>query len=224
MATRLYLPSSNAAPISPTFGTGWTNTVGATRVLAGTSKVGSGKVSRTIVGTATAPEFQLAHQFIFGPLAAQTISGTVSGVVMCRENNAIVDGTLALAVRVVTSGATDVPVASELTTTPPEFGTGGAPGVNRQFLNSADESAVPLTEFACDEGDYLVIEIGGRNNATTTNTMIIRFGDDATDCAFNSTGTSDLDPWIEFTHDILIPNTSVVGACSWQSSVVMPGG
>lgn len=216
MASRFYFPSSGAPDISPAFGTGWNRTTGASRLNLAVIKLGTSKVERAMVGTAATPELHLGYQYVGPALKAQTITGTFAGVVMCWENNATVNGTLAVVARVVgsdgthkaylTSANTDAPVASTNTAAvPPEFVNTGAPGVNRQFQDSADATTITLTEFICAAGDRLVVEIGARDADTSTSTSArIRVGDNAgVDCSFDSTGSTDNDPWIEFSHTFL---------------------
>ena len=70
MATRIYLPLTGAAPITPAFGT-WTETTGAARIAGVATRLGSAMTSKTQAHTATAANSTfLSRQYVFGPLAA----------------------------------------------------------------------------------------------------------------------------------------------------------
>ncbi|HYE78031.1 MAG TPA: hypothetical protein VEI97_08600 [bacterium] len=225
MPTRFYFPSSGSPPITPGFGTGWNRTTGAVQRPTSTTKAGTSMAEGiAMTSTATSPEFHLAAQFVSPALAAQTISGTIKGQFKCRENNASFNGTLAIGIRVVTSsgthrahllnGAAATPIASDATTTPPEFATSAT---NRRVQNSAESFAPPITSFACNAGDYLVIEVGCRDVDTgTTRSGWVTFGDNsATDLAENETSTAADNPWIEFSGTITFQGSPTRGQVSF---------
>lgn len=233
MATRFYFPSTGTAGLSPAFGTGWNRTTGALRLDLVTSKIASAKANLTRTSTATSQEFHLGNQYIGPPLAAQTISGTVKGVIMAFENNDAYNGKVALVIRVVnsvgdhlvhlTNADAATPVFSATGANPPEVFVGVSPGTSRPFRDLDDEDDITLGSYACADGDRLVVEIGLRDvDTSTTRNGSIRVGDDAgADLTLVDGGTTDNDPWIEFTHDFA-PQvmTSVTGSAAWQSSVV----
>lgn len=233
--TRYYFPSSGTPDISPAFGTGWNRTTGAQRFNLVSAKIGSAKSDRSVTSTATSPEFHLSHQYVGPALAAQTLTGTCKGVISCFENNAAFNGTLALVVRVVssdgthlaflTNGATDVPVASEdNATSPPEFVADVSPGRRAVFETSAAATDVPLTDFACDAGDRIVVEIGVRDVDTgTARSGRVRVGDNnAADLTYGTGVHGDEDAWIEFTQTIEVQGAaaSTTGSAAWQSVVI----
>ncbi len=87
MATRIYLPQTGAAPITPAFGT-WTETSGADRIAGVATRIGSAMTSKTQAHAATAANSTfLSRQYAFGPLAAQTIPiSTIKGTIRVLES------------------------------------------------------------------------------------------------------------------------------------------
>jgi hypothetical protein len=145
------------------------------------------------------------RQYIFGPLAAQTISGTVKGQLIGLESNAAADGTPAIGIRVIAPDASTVrgtalAVTARTLDANNEYPTTTA--ANRTLAASAALSSVSVTA-----GDYLVIEIGWRENSASANRSVTQtFGDvnGATDLPEDQTTTGTTsDPWIEFSGNIL---------------------
>jgi hypothetical protein len=211
MPSRIYLPSTSAAPaITPAQGTGWTATAtGFARVLGVTTRSSTALTTQLSTGiTATLPSTAVYRQYIVGPMAAQTISGTLTGVIRTVTSNSANQWTMAICVRQVSSTGTHIadllPIAaSVLTSSPPIL---SAIAATRRFLNAADASSIPLTSRTFSAGDYLVIEIGVRKtNANTTRTVTLTFGDAAaTDFAHADDLTTDLNPWVEFNGTLII--------------------
>jgi len=87
MATRIYLPQTGASPITPALGT-WTETTGADRIAGVATRIGSAMTSKTQAHTATAANSPfLSRQYVFGPLAAQTIPvSTIKGTIRVLES------------------------------------------------------------------------------------------------------------------------------------------
>lgn len=87
MATRIYLPQTGAAPITPAFGT-WTETTGADRLAGVATRISSAMTSKTQAHAATAANATfLSRQYAFGPLAAQTIPvSTIKGTIRVLES------------------------------------------------------------------------------------------------------------------------------------------
>jgi hypothetical protein len=147
------------------------------------------------------------RQYVVGPLAAQTISGTLTGIIRGLESNAAHNGTVAICVRQVSSTGTHIAdllavAASDNTAAaPPEFGTTAA---TRRLQDVAEATTLTLTSRTFSDQDYLVIEIGFRKASTSTSTTVtLRFGDSAaTDFAHTDGLTTDLNPWVEFSGTI----------------------
>lgn len=207
-AARLYLPASGAAAVSPSFSSGWTNTASADRVAFSTTKANTALADKTVTNTTTAgTQVFASRMFVSAPLASQTISGTLRGVVRGLENNAGLNATLAVDARLVDGSGADygtpktllAPAASDdVTTANIEFGTTAA---TRRFRDANEVLELQLTTQTAAAGDRLVVVVGFRRTGTTgTHTCTLRFGDPTATADFaHSDGlTTDLCPWIEF--------------------------
>src|SRR5436190_15322652 len=111
MATRIYLPSTGSIPAglsNPTFGT-WTETTGAVRRGAVTSRISSAMTNKTQARTASAANNTwLDTQYAIGPLSGQTYAvSTIKGTIRVLESaiNDNVDA-MRLLVRVVAPDGT----------------------------------------------------------------------------------------------------------------------
>jgi hypothetical protein len=226
--TRFYLPSSSTAPgITPAFHVNWNGQIGtADRVSLSTTKTDTALTDKAITGTAANPGFNLHRQYISGPLAAQTIAGTLAGVIRGLESNTSGNYNLAIAVALVDSTGGNrrnllVPVAHTATSAPPEF---TASALTRCFRDAGGGEAIALTSQTASAGDRLVVEIGARDtSASTAYTCTLRFGDPTAtaDFALTNSLTTDLDPWIEFSSNILAQGASpsFTGAATGSATV-----
>ncbi len=157
MATRIYLPQTGAAPITPAFGT-WTETTGADRIAGVATRISSAMTSKTQAHAATAANSTfLSRQYVFGPLAAQTVPiSTIKGTIRVLESGANDNlDAMRLLVRVVSGdgGTYRTPILYGPTNgTVAEFST--TLRAKRLATGGATASAVVTA------GDYLVIEIG----------------------------------------------------------------
>ena len=87
MATRIYLPSSGAAPVTP-FTWVFTNVTAFPQTFAGvTSKIGSAFTNGTFATGTTNHYTRGCLRYVIGQLTAQEISGTVKMVLNCYEGN-----------------------------------------------------------------------------------------------------------------------------------------
>ena len=213
MATRFYLPSTGAAAVTVA-NDSWTKTTGAGTALAAvTAKISSamGTITNTANGTAVTPT--LIRQYVTRSFGAQTLTGTVSGVMRCIESNVNFSATLAFSVRACSSdggtirtGGLSIRYSDLYTTVPPEMATSLT---NRQLMDSAEATSHTLSSITMSEGDRLVFEFGFTSNDTSTSrTGGISFGDNsATDCVFDQTGTAANNPWIEFSANLVEAST-----------------
>jgi hypothetical protein len=219
MATRCYFPSSGAAPITVSYGSGWNKTSqswgkfkGVVGTPSGTPMLGIADL--VLLSSVTNPEHHCGAQFVYGPLSAQTVSGGVGkGQIRCRENNASYNGVRAIVSRIVTSaGATrfdligPTPAAPvTLDVTPPELSTSGTPA-NGRFQNSAEGTTLAYSGGSVSEGDFLVIEVGLKDHDSgTTRSGYMVIGDDgASDLTEGGTGLETTsNPWFEFAHTFI---------------------
>ena len=206
MATRIYLPSSGAAAVTPT---NWLIAPHANNyTYAGvTTKISSAFANRTAaVGTSSAYANSVVR-YVFGPIAAGNVSGTVEAVVRCYENNAQANATLNLGVHIIQPDGSNratllASTHSDSAASPYEFTTTLS---TRRAHTTAEARPPTLTEQAASNGDYLVIElgyyrVGGTNNRSTS----INVGDNnANDCPNNDSDANAFAPWVEFSQNIL---------------------
>ncbi len=156
----------------------------------------------------TNPTARAMLRYVYGPLEGQSISGTVKGQMRGVESISGANASLALAIKIIQPDGTDRAVllaqtaADSQVSGTTEFVTSGL--TNARFLN-ASEANPTLTTQSATRGDYLVIEIGFRSATGTSRTVDLRYGDtggtDLTDG--DTTETTDLVPWIEFSDDIV---------------------
>lgn len=205
--TRLYLPSSGASPINFSFASGWEKTSEADRISAVTAKSNTALTDKTCSeNVATTPYDVLARQYCYGPLAAQTIAGTVRGIIRVRESNAQADFRAQLVIKVMASDGSTVRgtlLDFDTQALKNEFPTTAA---SRMFPLNWD--TVALTSVSAQSGDYLVIEIGIRshNSSTTNRTATFRFGDPTSGSDFTEAEgtTTDNVPWLEFDSKLIL--------------------
>jgi len=206
LTTRLYLPASGASPINFSFAAGWEKTSGADRIQSYHEKTSTAMANKTCSeNVSTNPYDVLARQYAYGPLAAQTISGTVRGIIRTLESNGAADFRAQLVIKIMDDDGTTVRGTlldfdtSALTS---EFPS--ATAASRMF--PVAWTNVVLTSQTAQAGDYLVIEIGIRshNGATTNRTATFRLGDTGSDRTEDETATDDNAPWIEFDSKLIL--------------------
>lgn len=212
--TRLYLPSSGAAAVSPTFSAGWDDTGGADHLALATASGGAtAQVQLTSTDTVTTTDAdQLWRQYVSPPLnGAQSISGTVKGQVKVKESSNAQNARAQLVIYVVSNdGSTVRGILLDFDTSAlsSEFSTSN---INKKFPLAAISPAT-LSSVSASDCDRLVIEYGARDHSTGVGaTVSATFGDDsATDLAENETSSATSDPWIEFSGTI---SFRAEGAC-----------
>src|ERR1035437_3274855 len=128
--TRWYLPSTGAAAVNPA-NDSWTRTAGMGSDLAAVrTRISSSMATVTSTKTSANPGSALIRQYVTEPLAAQTITGNVSGQMRCIESNGALSACVAVSVRAVSNDGTTVRSgglaisASDLYTTTSEMYTG----------------------------------------------------------------------------------------------------
>lgn len=201
--TRLWLPSTGAAAVSPAYSAGWDDIPGTADRLALATTSG-GTTAHTVLssvdGNTTTDTDQLARQYVSPPFnGAQTLDGTVKGQIKVQESNAGQNAAPQMTVYVVSNDGSIVQGVAL------DFYTGGNSSefsssmVNRKFPRSAISPAT-LTSVSVQDCDRLVIEYGSRNYSTGSGvTLSYTFGDvGALDLAENETQTASNDAWVEF--------------------------
>lgn len=213
--TKFYLPSTGTPSVSPAFGSTWTTTTNADRRDMVTTRISSAFTEKDIGAGGTAnPEYQLLRQYVSAPLAAQTISGTVKGVVRARETSGAASADLAIYVALCDSTGGNIRVLRSVMSSAGDAGdsNGVAPelnfsaGTNADLQNrrfeetTADDFDIDLTSTAASAGDRLIVEIGyGDQSGSTTRYGIVEFGDNsASDLAEDETSTTQNSPWVQF--------------------------
>jgi hypothetical protein len=205
VATRWYFPAtaSNTSGLTPSFDAGWNYTTEAARADIAKTKGSSAITAGTLIGawTATAGQTALDRQFISPALAAQTISGTFSLMLMVREGagtdnvDRIITG-----LYVVDSSGTKVHTLKAR----------GNSGTTLEFVANATHrthtgaNAAALTSYACAAGDRIVVEIGYSNSTSaTTPEASAKWGENATDATLGDNATTaDRAGWIEFSANL----------------------
>ena len=213
MASRFYLPASGTAAVSPAFDATWdVTTTSPRRPL---TSGGSTSLATQITDTETSagPQDVLSAQFVSAPIAAQTITGTMSVVIPAVESNASTLAYLEVVVRVVSNDGQTVrgTLYSGIDGTELAW-----PAVATRIFN-----AVSVTSVAALTGDRIVVEMGAWFNNVTASARSanIRYGDlnTLTDYALTSALTTTVErPWVEFSQTIT-PQITVVGAAGNNS-------
>jgi hypothetical protein len=231
MSTRIYLPSSGSAPITPStwnmpYQAGTTYTLPG-KVIKGTTAF----TSRTTAGGTTSGRHYGVMRYVIGPLNAVQISGTINLVMRVSESNSNANATFAVAVKIIQPNGADRSVllaytASDNAASPREFTTSLE---NKRAFNVSEVRPIPLTARTPTQGDYLVIEIGFRYGSTTSYNIAIRHGDNSVnDLADADSGTNDYAPWIEFSQTLPFSEehsgTAVISGSGSQVDSVLKGG
>lgn len=206
MPTRIYLPSSGSAPVMPST---WNfpDQINPLTFRGLTTKINSAMTTKLEATGTTSPTFRAMLRYVVGPLAAQTISGTVRMQMRAMESNAGANATLGIAVKIIQPNGADRAVllaytASNKATSPYEFSATTL--TNRRAYNASDVQPIPLTSQNAVSGDYIVIEIGFRSATTTSRNISLRYGDTTTaDMEDDTTSTNDYAPWVEFSQDLI---------------------
>jgi hypothetical protein len=159
--------------------------------------------------------------YVSDPLASSgTLSGNVKGIIRCQESATAANMRAQLLIKVVSRDGTTVrgTALAHQTAAGTEFGTTLA---NRKFpLDWAASPGTALTNVAYSAGDRIVLEIGYRNDttSTTTYTATMSFGDNVgTDLAEDQTSTAANCPWIEFDANLTFENVPYLAGAYVQS-------
>lgn len=236
MATRLYLPVFGVPNITPAFAA-WGLTTGADRIRAAAVKTATALTSKAsaAVGVTTTRDV-LVRQYLSDPLSgAQTITGTVKGVIRALESATTANAQAQVTIRVVSKDGTTVRgtlLALSTAAAASEFGTTLA---NRKFPLAWVSPGATLSSVAAQDGDRIAIEFGSRFIATTvaTTTATLNFGDNAAaDATEDETGTAANNPWLEFSQTLAfqaVPElravgTYLTGVAGTSASMAVPAG
>lgn len=217
MATRLYFSDGTVGPITGFSGAaGWSNAAsmnGSVRYLS-RYKLDDALTNRVATDTNVAVVNIGLRQHVSDQLAAQTISGTFSCVIRGLESSTSADHALQVIVRVVSGDGATTRATLYSGQAAALNATVGALG--EEFSTSAGTRIIPsgtaLSSFACADGDRLTVETGMRayNTVTTSFTTTLRYGNPVAsgDFALTSGLTTDLNPWVEFSGNLLFADPS----------------
>jgi hypothetical protein len=207
VAARFY-PTNTASPISPALDASWENSSTLQRRTVspdpadydfGTTNLSS--------ASGVANEDTALYQFIYGPLAAQTISGTLKGQFFAREASGASDARGQMVARVLSSDGSTVrgtlygsdtgALSSEFVVT-----TNGSEATNRKIPRGG---AAAVSSVAAQAGDYLVVEVGFRNHGTNASVARVSLGADPATADAPEDETSLVGgyrSWFEFSHNV----------------------
>jgi hypothetical protein len=195
MATRFYFQAGSTPSISPAFDTGWTTTVGMTRLKMHITKASTALTDYTTTTNPFGGSYSGIVQLISNPLnGAQTVtaSSVRPPILRVRNNSGLLDKELTYIIRVCSlDGSTFRGTALAF-----EYHDGAV-------FSGSYTSRVPglntMTSVAASDGDRIVLEIGVRNNADGASSNSIQIGDVASSDLGTSAGeTNDYNPWCEF--------------------------
>lgn len=193
MATRIYLPSSGVAPVSPAFDSAWDDTSIGAKLPCYSTKKSTAMTTVSFLDTSAIDKDILFRQFVSPPMAAITITSQ----------------TVSIRVR-----AAELDIDNELfiSWTVKVFSLNGGTERGTILANTRSGSELPLTtltnrggsaastQVIAQENDRLVIEIGvGGNPGAGDHDSNLVFGDDnASDLPEDETTTTANNPWINF--------------------------
>ena len=186
--TKLY-GTNNAADFSPTnFRGAWDDTAGAVTKALDVTMHGGASTTVARAETSTTNNFDVClYRGVSGPLAAQTITGTIQIVFPVSESNASANDFYHVHVY-ITAGDTDTVRGTLLT----DFidSSEWATTIAAKALNAAQT----LTNIgAITDGDRLVIEIGyqAQNTSATSFTGTLRYGLNSANGAYRDLASGD---------------------------------
>jgi len=206
VATRFYLSSTAASPVTPGYAA-WTRTADGSRLTMSPTKDSSAFTSSTCWANSavTAGTFALAEQFISDPMAAGivfTTANTFSSVVRVMESaaNDNVDR-LYICIKVVSQDGNTL----RATLKPLSFyGPTTTEWATALTTKDAGNAVALTTGYTTVAGDRLVVEFGaGCSTAGTSVTASLNFGSaSATDLAITEGVTTANNPWFEVSTNI----------------------
>jgi hypothetical protein len=209
MATRFYLTSAMMS-LTPSTDAGWESAATTRRALS-TTRLNTPFESVTASESSTSTTFDaMIVQFVSQPLAAQTITGNVKGIIRAMESVTDADFRAQLSIRIVAfdnSAFRGTLLAQDASALSNEW---AAALTNRKFPLNWAGSGAALSSVAAQEGDRLVVEIGFRSHNALAAPRVgtLELGDSsASDLAEDETSTVQNNPWIEFSNTVTLSNS-----------------
>jgi len=208
MATRFYFNTGTNAALSLTRplpgGSVWDATIASipTTKKLGTTSGSAANVSNVqAIGGGGTNWDVLYGQFLSDALAAQTISGNLTGVACVREGNTNADMYTQMGAFVVDSSGTRLhTLIGPLTTGGTEF---NSPSANTR--NNPRNGSTAMSSYACAAGDRIVVEVGIRVQANVSQNGYYYLGDPGGSDLPAGDGSSNnltINPWVEFSNTL----------------------
>ena len=210
MATKVYL-SGSAAAITPAAWLGWANTTSAITKAGLVTKANTAQAS-VFLATSTTGGNRAFMRFVLGPLASQTISGNVSGVLLAVESTDTANCTLEIGIQSIYANGASHSTLLGLTAPaasfgiPPEFDNNDTGQPSTRILRTANNGTggIVLTSNTVSDGEYLAIELGVLKAVVSSQNATLYYGDPtAGDYAASDGNTSTgLAAWVQFTQTL----------------------
>ena len=203
----IYLPSTGAAAVSPTFDANWEETGDAVRLAMVTTKITSAMTTKSITAVATAQDL-LFLQYVSDTLAAQTLAGPISIQMRTAEALATADAFCRMALKVISEDGATVR-ATLLAFADFGSGTEWNTALRNQIFAFQDQ----ITSYTCILGDRLLLELGCNHAAAAVSLSVSHGDDNASDFAENDeTQTTALNPWLKFYKRVTFESTNPEGS------------
>lgn len=193
MATRFYIDSTNAPSLSPTYTATWDDQSFGIRRKANDTTPGGSAMTTKQDTYPSSDTNGLVVQLTSRPVTAQTLSGTLTGVISVAGPAS--SGTYAIIVKVMASNGTTVRGTMLAITQCVEGGAGTKTTLHTITFNSA------LSSVSASAGDVIVFELGWQIGGGGL--MLSRLGDSAgSDFALTANLATDLNPWLEISSSV----------------------
>ena len=204
--TRLYFQNAAAGATPAGYAGDWDGTTSATTSKMATTRSGAGPVFTTLgrLDGGTGAYDRLVARFVSDTLPAQTLAGSLDGVIALAEDTVDLNAALHLHAYVMKADGTVrgtllADYVEDYTTR--EFSTSGV------TCGRAFAAAQTLTPVTVTSGDRVVVEVGFRANNTTVSFAagyVGYGGTSATELAHGGDGFT-YTSWIEFSADLFDP-------------------
>jgi hypothetical protein len=161
----------------------------------------------------------LLRQWVTEPLAAATLTGTVSGFIRCIESNSNFSACVSLSIRACSFDGGTIRTGglaisnSDLYTGAQEMPTTTA--ASRSFMDVNEATALTLSSISLQDGDRLVIEVGFvASDTSTVRTGGIVCGDNSATDISTSGSTTANNPWVEFSQTLSFATVAALNSTS----------
>jgi hypothetical protein len=204
VATRIYASSTATPTYSPSMSATWTKADQATRHVGLPYRDGSALDNTAFVAAGSSGNDTCMRQIVIGPLAAQTLSGTWIAQARASEGTAGTDARSQARIRVMSPAGVQRGIA---------WAFEGTGTLSNEFATALTNHSWPLaypgtlTNVDIQAGDYIVVELGARQHAASTQNLRCILGSPSTGTPFTSGDNSETAatgvPWIEFSMNLV---------------------